>query len=139
MNRRLAVVIGIVTLSLAGAGWLPTAAATPPPATADEPSCTYTLSTPQLVQVSGTTMVTATLTPYPCTGSISPNSLTVCVTPQHNPTAGQCGFSAVPTKAQVFVAYKPGTTYVTRGTGCGSVYTTDGTICSTVGPDTTTL
>ncbi|BBX17203.1 hypothetical protein CRI77_10905 [Mycolicibacterium duvalii] len=126
-------------MSLAGIGWAAAATASPPTEGAEQPSCVYTLSTPRLVDVSGTTMVTATLTPYPCTGSINPNSLTVCITPEGTPTAGTCGFSAVPSRAQVFVAYKPGTSYVVRGTGCGSVYTTQGSLCSTVGPFTTTL
>lgn len=105
----------------------------------EQPSCNYTLSEPRVVDVSGRPMVMATLKPYPCTGSINPNSLTVCVSAQGDPSAGECGFSAVPDQAEVYAPYKPGTTYVTRGTGCASVYTTQGSICSTVGPVTTTL
>ena len=128
--------LGSCAVSLAGFGLVPIASAAPPP---DEPSCVYTLSRPQVVSVSGAVMVTATLKPYPCTGDINPNSLTVCLNPQGSSSPGNCGFSAVPSVAQVFVPYKPGTTYVTTGTGCGSVYTTQGSICSTLGPVTTTL
>jgi hypothetical protein len=128
--------LGSCAVSLAGLGLVPIATGAPPP---DEPSCVYTLSRPQVVSVSGAAMVTATLKPYPCTGDINPNSLTVCVNPQGSSSPGNCGFSAVPAVAQVFVPYKPGTTYVTTGTGCGSVYTTQGSICSTLGPVTTTL
>jgi hypothetical protein len=136
MIRCLAAAVGSCAVTLAGLGFAPTAAAAPP---SDGPSCVYTLSRPQVVSVSGTAMVTATLKPYPCTGEINPNSLTVCVNPQGSSSPGHCGFSAVPSMAQVFVPYKPGTTYVTTGTGCGSVYTTQGSICSTLGPVTTTL
>jgi hypothetical protein len=128
--------LGSCAVSLSGLGLVPIATAAPPP---DEPSCVYTLSRPQVVSVSGAAMVTATLKPYPCTGDINPNSLTVCLNPQGSSSPGNCGFSAVPSVAQVFVPYKPGTTYVTTGTGCGSVYTTQGSICSTLGPVTTTL
>ncbi|MCW2593911.1 MAG: hypothetical protein JWQ86_6338 [Mycobacterium sp.] len=136
MIRCLAAVVGSSAVSLAGIVSPATAAAAPP---SDQPSCVYTLSRPQVVSVSGSAMVTATLRPYPCTGEINPNSLTVCVNPQGSSSPGNCGFSAVPSVAQVFVPYKPGTTYVTSGTGCGSVYTTQGSICSTLGPVSTTL
>jgi len=139
MIRCLAVVISSFATTLAGLGYATTAAASPPSDGAEQPSCSYTLSPPQLVQVSGTTMVTATLKPYPCTGSINPNYLSVCLKPEQNAAAGNCGFSAVPTVAEVFAPYKPGTTYVTTGTGCGSVYTTQGSICSSLGPYSTTL
>lgn len=139
MIRRVAIAAAVLATMPAGSGTLAIAAAAPPPGGADQPSCTYTLSTPQLVQVSGTTMVTATLTPFPCTGSIQPNSLTVCLKTAEDSETGQCGFSAVPTMARVFVPYRPGSAYVATGTGCGSVYTTQGSICSTVGPRTTTL
>jgi hypothetical protein len=138
MNRCLGAVVSSFAIAVAGIGYSPTAVGEPSTG-AEEPSCVYTLSQPQVVQVSGVLMVTATLTPYPCTGSINPNSMTVCITPESTPAAGKCGFSAVPDYAEVFVPYKPGTAYVTKGTGCGSVYTTQGSICSSVGPHTTTL
>ena len=139
MIRYRGVVVSSFAISFACLGWATPATASPPSGGAEEPSCVYTLSAPRLVDVSGATMVTATLTPYPCTGSINPNSLTVCVSPEGTPSAGHCGFSAVPSMAEVFVPYKPGTTYIVRGTGCGSVYTTQGSLCSTVGPFTSTL
>jgi hypothetical protein len=137
MIRCLAVVASCFT-ALAGLVCAPTAVASPSGG-GGGPSCVYTLSTPALVQVSNTTMVTVTLTPYPCTGSINPNYLNVCLKPAADPSAGKCGFSAVPDHAEVFVPYKPGTTYIASGTGCGSVYTTQGSICETVGPRNTTL
>jgi hypothetical protein len=139
MIRFLAVVVSSLAMALTRLGCPTNAIASPPSDGAEQPSCVYTLSKPQLIQVSGTTMVTATLTPYPCTGSINPNYLSVCLKPEQNASAGSCGFSAVPSVAEVFAPYKPGTTYVTTGTGCGSVYTTQGSICSSLGPHSTTL
>ncbi len=139
MNRCLGAVVSSFAVAIAGIGHAATATAEPVADAAEEPSCVYTLSQPQVVAVSGVLMVTATLTPYPCTGSINPNSMTVCITPESNPSASKCGFSAVPDYAEVFVPYKPGTAYTTKGTGCGSVYTTQGSICSSLGPQTTTL
>jgi hypothetical protein len=137
MNRCLAAVVSSFAIALAGAGHASNAAASPPSDDADSPSCVYTMSAPQVVSVSGVAMVTATLKPFPCTGHISPNSLTICIEPQGS--APQCAFRAVPEKAEAFVPYTPGTTYITSGTGCGSVYTTQGSICASVGPYSTTL
>ncbi len=138
MIRPLAVVSSFA-VALAGLGLATPASASPGSDETAQPSCVYTLSAPQVIQVSGTAMVTATLTPYPCTGSISPNSMTVCLQAEQRPAAGKCGFSAVPDYAEVFVPYEPGMTYVSKGTGCGSVYTTQGTLCASVGPYSTSL
>lgn len=139
MSRRLVVMVNCLVAAVAGLSLATTAAAAPPADAPGERSCVYTLSTPQLVQVSGSTMVTAKLTPYPCVGSITPNYLNVCLKPEPSTSTGTCGFSSVPSFAEVFVPYKPGTTYVATGTGCGSVYTPEGSICATVGPSSTTL
>jgi len=139
MSRCLAVIVSCFATTLAGLSFAVTASANPAGDGGAEPSCSYTLSKPEVVQVSETTMVRATLTPYPCTGAISPNSLTVCLSPQGSSAPPVCGFSAVPSNAQVFAPYKPGTTYTTTGRGCGSVYTTQGSICTTLGPVETTL
>jgi hypothetical protein len=139
MIRCLAVVVGSLTTALACIGFAATAAASPPSDGADSPSCVYTMSTPQVVSVSGVAMVTATLKPFPCTGHINPNSLTICIAVQGSSAAPQCAFKAVPEVAEVYVPYKPGTTYVATGTGCGSVFTAQGAICASVGPKSTTL
>jgi hypothetical protein len=138
MFRYPTVLVGVMAMALIG--FTSTDAYADAPADeAGEPSCTYTLTPPQLVQVSGATMVKATLTPHPCTGSITPNSLTVCVSAQ-GVDADQCGFSSEPNGAQVyFTPYRPGTAYYSEGVGCGSVFDPPGSICSTVGPFTATL
>ncbi len=140
MTRCVALIVSLLasaalaTFSAAGA------TADPTDGPAPEPSCVYTLSAPELVSVSGALMVTATLTPFPCTGAINPNSLTVCVSVQGDEANGKCGFQARSTAARVFLSpYRPGTTYVAKGQGCGGVYTFVGSVCTTVGPKSATL
>jgi hypothetical protein len=116
-----------------------TAAAEPSGEPAPDASCVYTLSAPQLVSVSGALMVTATLSPFPCSGAINPNLMTVCLKAQGDSTDGECGSEARPIAARVFIPYRPGTTYESTGRGCGSTYTAVKTTCSTQGPHTATL
>jgi hypothetical protein len=85
------------------------------------------------------TMVTATLSPFPCTDGINPNSMTVCVTTAGDGSGGRCGSEARPIAAQVFVPYRPGATYQSTGRGCGSVFGTVATSCKTEGPKVATL
>ena len=116
------------------------AAADPRNEPSPDPSCVYTLSAPELVSMSGVLMVTATLAPLPCTGSINPNSMTVCVSMQGESSDGQCVQESKPIPARVlFAPYRPGMTYESTGRGCGSVFTLEGAICTSVGPKTATL
>jgi len=125
----------VVAIGVAGA-----AAAEPTDEPSPDPSCVYTLSAPELVSVSGVLMVSATLAPFPCAGSINPNSTTVCVSAQGDSTNGKCVTEAKPIPARVlFAPYRPGTTYESTGRGCGSVFTLEGAICTSVGPKTATL
>src|SRR5271167_4709792 len=117
-----------------------------PPADREEPSCSFTLSPPYVVQVSGADMVTATLTPYPCTGLMAPSEQTVCVTAKSIDLAGQCKSEATPAAAQVFVApYRPGATYTSTGKGCATMFDRaapaeqGSTVCKTMGPYNATL
>ncbi len=84
-------------------------------------------------------MVTATLSPFPCTGAINPNSMTVCIATAGDDSGGECGSEARPIAAHVFVPYRPGATYESTGRGCGSVYGALATSCTTEGPLTATL
>ncbi len=85
-------------------------------------------------------MVTATLAPFPCTGSINPNSMTVCVSVQGDIVERRVRLEARPIPARVlFAPYRPGTTYESTGRGCGSVFSFEGAICTSVGPKTATL
>jgi hypothetical protein len=135
--NRVVPILGAVSLAmLLGSG---VAQATPPDDGA-EPSCVYTLSKPFVVDVSGRAMVSATLDALPCTGSILPNSKTVCVELQGSGTAPLCAYQPGYPLAQVYFApYRPGGTYVSTGTGCGSVRPTFVSVCATQGPFTATL
>src|ERR1700722_647307 len=96
MTRCVTAAASVLSTALWMLGFAGTASADPSSDSSPEPSCVYTLSAPQLVQVSGVTMVTATLAPYPCTGAINPNSMTVCVKAQGDSTNGKCAFEAKP-------------------------------------------
>ncbi|TPG36429.1 hypothetical protein EAH80_00100 [Mycobacterium hodleri] len=127
-----------VTIAVAMAGLnLAVAQATPDPTT--QASCAYTLASPTVVKVSGTDMVTATLTPGPCTGRISPNSITVCVEMQGG-SRPQCATHPYfdPVRAY-FAPYRPGATYQSTGRGCGSVFPTADESCVSLGPYAATL
>jgi hypothetical protein len=104
-----------------------------------QPSCAYTLSKPFLVEVSGRKMVSATFSSLPCTEGILPNDLTVCVELQGG-GAPQCFHQGGYNPAQVYFApYRPGATYTSTGTGCGSVGPLYVSVCATQGPYSATL
>lgn len=116
------------------------AAQAAPPTDGEQPSCVYTLSKPFVVEVSGRQMVSATLDALPCTGSILPNSKTVCVQLQGSDAAPLCKYVPAYDVAQVYFApYRPGSTYVSTGTGCGAVRPTFVSVCATQGPFSATL
>jgi len=88
----------------------------PPPGTL----CSFDLSPPQVVQVSGTPMVTATLTPAGCGGPFRPHVSVVCVQAADSPP--QCTQAREADTAQVYVPYRPGATYTATGRGLGTVW-----------------
>jgi len=140
MIRCLTPIVSVLSSIAVAVGVAGTAAAEPRDEPSPDPSCVYTLSAPELVSTSGVLMVTATLAPFPCTGSINPNSMTVCVSVQGDSSNGKCVLEAKPIPARVlFAPYRPGTTYESTGRGCGSVFTFEGAICTSVGPKTATL
>jgi len=108
-------------------------------AQAEEPGCEYRLSAPYVVDVSGTPMVTATLTTGACEASNT--YLTVaCVQVQGSPTAGLCRQNNGPLTAQVYYgALQPGATYVSTGRGCWTSGNPPQPTCAPVGPFTATL
>lgn len=107
----------------------------PPP---DAPSCVYTLSDPQLMQVGETRMVTATIKPFPCFGSIIPNDTRVCLEALGDNVSQECAAGYGAAGARVYQLYRPGVTYIVTGRGCGST-APQGSSCSTVGPISVTL
>lgn len=135
VKRYLAVAGGAVAPTVASLGFPGPASGTPASGgTAGQPSCVFTLSHPAVVPASGAQMVSAKLTPYPCTGVTVPNALTVCLKSVGGSTAGNCVTSAGPSTPEVLVPYVPGTTYVATGTGCSAITSAEGLVCSAVGP-----
>ena len=132
--------IGVGCFCIAMLVGLGAGAASAEPTGDGQASCVYTLSKPFVVDVSGVKMVSATLKSLPCAGHILPNSQTVCVEPQGGGTAPQCVNKGGYELAQVYFApYRPGTTYISTGTGCGSVGPTMVSACATQGPYTAKL
>ncbi|MGI9163571.1 MAG: hypothetical protein ACR2JI_11730 [Mycobacterium sp.] len=84
-------------------------------------------------------MVTASLTPGPCNGNISMNSLTVCVELQgYSPP--ECSFQPMWDPVRVFFApYRSGATYIATGRGCGNLHPSGVELCASVGPYRQTL
>ena len=126
------VLAGAVALALAGTA--PVASAEP-----STPPCTYTLSPPQVVPLSGTNTVAATLSPAGCDHSVT--YLTVaCVQLQGSDGPGQCAQQVGILPAQVFFQpYRPGATYVATGRGCATTGNPPQPVCKPMGPLTATL
>lgn len=131
MVRSLMLLIAAATLPVAGTAAV--AAAEPPP------TCTYNLTPPQVVDVSGTSMVTATIQPGACERSNVYLSV-ACLQKQGSPEAPKCEQNNGIVPAQVFYApYQPGATYVSTGRGCANTGNPPQPVCTPVGPLTATI
>ncbi|KMO71005.1 hypothetical protein EV589_3934 [Mycobacterium sp. BK558] len=108
--------------------------AQPAPAT-----CEYDLSPPSVVAVSGTNVVTATVTPRACDGAVTFQTV-ACIQMAGGTDAGICARGAGILPAQVFFQpYRPGTVYTSTGRGCASAGNPPQTSCQESGPLTATL
>ncbi len=136
MIRSLTLTIAAATLPMAASIAVSTAVATAEPVPSP---CSYTLSPPQVVEVSGTPMVTATLSPAAC--DRSQVSLSVaCVQEEGSQGPGKCEQNNGVLTAQVYWApYRPGATYVSTGRGCANTGNPPQPICEPIGPITATL
>jgi hypothetical protein len=115
--------------ALALVGTTAVAGATPGP-----PACVYTLSPPRVVQLSGTNVVTATLTPAACDQSDA-YLLVACVQLQGSDGPGQCAQGPGILPAQVYYQpYRPGATYISTGRGCSSKGNPPQPVCLSTGP-----
>jgi hypothetical protein len=110
----------------------PTGVAAAAPA-ADAFDCVFTLSRPEPVAVSGTTVVSATLTPSSCTGQASPNSSTVCVFSADDSNE-HCADGRGWNPAMVSTSYRVGQSYTSRASGCFTATVSGATVCRTFGP-----
>jgi hypothetical protein len=132
MIRAPMVLTAAVALALAGTTAVTHADPAPPP-------CAYTLSPPHIVQLSGTNVVTATLSPAGCNQSTT--YLTVaCVQLEGSDGPGQCQQQNGILTAQVFYQpYRPGATYIATGRGCATTGNPPQPVCQPMGPLTATL
>lgn len=103
----------------------------------DPGQCSFILTPPKVVQVSGLSLVSATLGPGPCTMHASPNSSTVCLSVAGS--QGECSSKNGPDLAVARYPYQPGTTYVVRAEGCASLFVPPYTMCQNFGPTQFTL
>ncbi len=102
-------------------------------------ACAYTLSPPQVVQVSGTDVVTAMLAPAACNRS-QPYLLVACIQLEGSDGPGRCAQGEGIIPAQVFYQpYRPGAVYVSTGRGCANTGNPPTPICQPAGPYTATL
>jgi hypothetical protein len=111
-------------------------------------SCSFVLTPPQVVQVSTTRMVLATLKPGPCTMDAVPNDSVVCLSIKGDDAPEQCSHKAGSATALIYYPYRPGAAYVVTGQGCADLYedpvshSTTGPvhkICQSFGPTSFTL
>ena len=132
MIRSLMALPAAAALALAGTAAVAGASPNPPP-------CAYTLSPPQVVQLSGTNVVKATLTPAACDQSDS-FLLVACLQLQGSDGPGRCAQGEGNLPAQVYYQpYQPGATYISTGRGCSSKGNPPQGFCQPQGPLTATL
>ena len=132
MIRLPLVVIAGAALTFTGTARVADAEPGPPP-------CSYTLSPPHVVELSGTKVVTATVSPAACDRS-NTFQMVACVQLQGSNSAEQCALGPGILPAQVFYQpYSPGATYVSTGRGCSSKGNPPQPFCRPTGPLTATL
>jgi hypothetical protein len=122
----LALVSTAVAMALSGAFCPSISSASP-----DDSSgrCTFGITPPTVVPVSGVSYVLATLRPGPCTLEASPFQSTVCLSIEGQDSNGQCTTRPGTETAEVYVAYRPGATYVEKGRGCAGITVPPYTLC----------
>jgi len=101
--------------------------------------CTFVLSQPTVVHISGLSLVSATMRPGPCTIHATPNLSVVCLSVVGSGTQGECASKNGQDPAEVRYPYQPGATYVLRGQGCASTFVPPYTLCQDFGPTQITL
>lgn len=121
----------VMMVALSGAGH---AAAAPA-----DPGCATTLSAPQVIDVSGTAMVTASASPGACNRA-EPQLQVACLQLVGSPVAPVCVQAEGPGTARVnFAPYTPGASYVATGRSCANAGSPPVTFCRSAGPITATL
>lgn len=124
--------------AVALSGGLTAWTATAQPADPGTPVCAYELSPPRVVNVSGTDMVTATVTTRRCDGAQTFQTV-ACLQAAGDVGAGKCAHGNGILPAEVFAPYRPGTVYTSRGRGCASKGNPPQKFCTETGPLTAAL
>jgi hypothetical protein len=101
--------------------------------------CSFILTPPKVAQVSGLSVVVATLRPGPCTIHAQPNLSVVCLSVAGQGSPGECASQNGQNPAEVRYPYQPGTTYVVKAQGCVNTFQPPYTLCQDFGPTQTTL
>ncbi len=97
------------------------------------------MTAPTVVNVSGTDMVTATVTAGACDGAVIFQTV-ACLQMQGSDSPRQCSKGRGLVPAQVFFQpYHPGSTYTSTGRGCASKGNPPQKYCQETGPTTATL
>ncbi len=104
-----------------------------------ESPCSYNLTPPTVLNLSGTDVVTATINPGACDGA-NTISMVACIQMPGSSGPGQCAKSNGIVAAQVFFQpYHPGTTYTSTGRGCAAKGNPAQKYCQERGPIAATL
>lgn len=104
-----------------------------------EPGCATILSSPQVVDVSGTQMVSASASPGACNRS-EPQLQVACLQVVGSSVTPMCAEGQGPDTARVYLApYTPGASYVATGRSCANAGSPPITYCRAAGPITATL
>jgi hypothetical protein len=101
--------------------------------------CSFILTPPKVMQISGLSLVVSTLRPGPCTMHANPNSSVVCLSVAGTGSQGECASKNGADPAEARYPYQPGSTYVVRGQGCASTFEPPYTLCQDFGPTQITL
>ncbi|KMV24289.1 hypothetical protein ACT16_01970 [Mycobacterium heckeshornense] len=101
--------------------------------------CSFSLTPPKVVQVSGASMVLATMRPGPCTIHAQATMSEVCLSIQGEDSAGQCTSRNGKEPVLAYYPYRPGSTYVVKGLGCASSIDPPYTMCQDFGPSRANL
>ena len=130
----LVVAVAFTTLA-AGVSGVNLAHAEPPP------PCSFTLSLPQVVQVAGVDMVTATVAPQACGPPAAPADSVACLQMQAGDQVVRCYPSDDSGSAHAFFEpYIAGATYVATGRGCSTwIGQSPAPECQVLGPYSLTL
>lgn len=124
--------------------WLPVLFMGTDVAAADEPlpepsvTCNYNITAPQVVTVSGVSMVTVSVSSVGCQGLANPMLMVACVAVAAG-DPDQCQQRNGVGTAQTYRPYRPGATYIATGKGCASVAIPPSSICSALGPISASL